>query len=95
MNESEYDLTLLSEPCAQIVFSNGFTYHLPARGGHTEQIALWTEGEIGVDDANKSYNPCTYNGPPSSHKEQRNELGIASVLTLLNGVCLESALRAF
>ncbi len=64
-------------------------------GGHTEQIALWTEGEIGVDDANKSYNPCTYNGPPSSHKEQRNELGIASDLTLLNGVCLESALRAF
>lgn len=65
MNELEDDLTLLTEPCAQIAF---FTLMASliiwqcGGGGHTERIALWTEGEIGVDDVYQSYYPCTYSG---------------------------------
>lgn len=67
MNESEDDLTLLTEPCAQIAFFTLMASLIIWRGGdcHTERIVLWTEGEIGADDANQSYYPCTYNGRSS------------------------------
>lgn len=69
INESEGGLTLLTEPRAQIAFftlmASLIIWQWRGRGGHTERIAQWTEGEIGVDDANQSYYPCTYSGRSS------------------------------
>ncbi len=70
MNVSEDDLTLLTEPCAQIAFFTLMASLIICQqggggGGHTERIGLWTEGEIGVDDVNQSYYPCTYNSRSS------------------------------